>query len=114
MRSSILIFETGTYISGVTAIRSLTRQEFATNPSEWADCILRGVVAFHAAARSNTHLKGYSHIEEALPYVMEVLGKSKSDAGANVVCNYQLCHYTSCNYRQNYSYSFNPLLTSSL
>jgi len=43
---------------------------------------LRGVVAFHAAARSNTHLKGYSHIEEALPYVMEVLGKSKSDAGA--------------------------------
>merc|ERR1712166_178060 len=74
-----------TYISGVTAIRSLTRQEFATNPSEWADCILRGVVAFHAAARSNTHLKGYSHIEEALPYVMEVLGYTPSDANRFIV-----------------------------
>ena len=69
-----------TYISGVTAIRALTRKEYAADPSEWADCILRGVVAFHAAARSNTQLKGYSHISEALPYVMEVLGYRSSDA----------------------------------
>lgn len=69
-----------TYISGVTAIRALARKEYAADPAEWADCILRGVTAYHAAARSNTELKGYSHISEALPYVMEVLGNRPSDA----------------------------------
>ena len=74
-----------TYISGVTAVRALIRQEYATDPAEWADCILRGVVAFHAAARSNMQLKGHSHISEALPFVMEVLGCRPSDAGNYIV-----------------------------
>ena len=74
-----------TYISGVTAVRALIRQEYATDPAEWADCILRGVVAFHAAARSNMQLEGHSHISEALPFVMEVLGCRPSDAGKYIV-----------------------------
>ena len=42
------------------------------------------------------------------------VSKSKSDAVSKCSCNYQLCHYTSCNYRQNSFYSFIPLLISSL
>ena len=63
-----------TFVSGVTALRALLRNEFAEGPAEWADCILRGVVAFHAAAKTNPHLKGHSHICEAMPYIFEVLG----------------------------------------
>lgn len=69
-----------TYISGVTALRALLRDEFAVTPSAWADCILRGVVAFHAAARTDPRLKGHSHICEAMPYVLEVLGCTTADA----------------------------------
>ena len=69
-----------TYISGVTALRALFRNEFAKTPSEWADCILRGVIAFHSAARCDPRLKGHSHISEAMPYALEVLGCTPSDA----------------------------------
>ena len=74
-----------TYISGVTAMRALLRGEFAETPSAWADCILRGVVAFHAAARSDPRLKGHSHICEAMPYALEVLGCTPADAQRFVV-----------------------------
>ena len=41
-------------------------------------------------------------------------GKYSKRRRSNVVGNYHCVTYTSCNYRKNYFYSFNPLLMSSL
>ena len=69
-----------TFVSGVTALRAQLRGEYAVDSARWSDCILRGVVAYHSAAQSNPSLKGYSHISEALPYAIEVLGYSRDVA----------------------------------
>ncbi len=69
-----------TYISGVTALRALLRREYAATPPEWADSIRRGVRAFHLAGKADHRLKGHSHIMEALPYVLEMLGYAHQDA----------------------------------
>ena len=74
-----------TYISGLTALRALLRREYAKDPPEWADCIRRGVRAFHVAGRADDRLKGHSHIMEALPYVLEMLGYAQHDARTLVV-----------------------------